>query len=190
MDGCQCCCQFSFPLFNARWKCIKNGATSWWSSSQWCNCTFILIRIGVRSSPKSGASLFKKLVHLYSKIWCIPSTISCILSKIWSSFSSKKSPAIRTPPQFLKNLLKILPSIPAPTLHPYGSFNMWTVQIFHMHAGHLPSLHGDIFLPFFYRILFKSLYLVVIFSLDGSKSHVKIKNKIEIRNVSYDQNEI
>ena len=72
MDGCQCCCQFSFPLFNARWKCIKNGATGWWLSSQWCNCTFILIRIGVRSSPKSGASPCKNLVHHSSKIWCVP----------------------------------------------------------------------------------------------------------------------
>ena len=143
----------------------------------------LLSKIWCISIQKSGASLFKNLVHPLNNLMYPFKNLIIFLFQ-------KKSSTIRTPRQFLKNLLKILPSIPAPTLQPYGSFNMWTVQIFHMCVGHLPSLHGDIFLPFFYRILSKSLYLAVIFSLDGSKSHVKIKNKIEIRNVSYNQNEI
>ena len=68
---------------------------------------------------KSGASLFQKSHHTpFQNLVIFPLNNLVYPFKIWSSFSSKKSPAIRTPPQFLNNLLKILPSIPAPTLHP------------------------------------------------------------------------
>ena len=179
-SGCQCCCQFSFPLFNARWKCIKNGANGWWSSSQWCNCTFILIRISVHSSPKSSASPFKNLVHPSSKIWCIPPfknpiippskiwssfplKIWCILLKIWSSFSSKKvqhdQNSSSVPQESAKN----------PSFH--TCFHLATVEILQYvdypdlsHVCWPLTILAWWYLSFLYRILSKSLYLVMIFS--------------------------
>ena len=133
------------------------------------------------SWSESVSTPLQNLVHLHSKIWCIPpfknpiippskiwssfpSKIWCILLKIWSSFSSKKvqhdQNSSSVPQESAKN----------PSFH--TCFHLATVEILQyvdypdlshvcwpltiLAWWHLPS--------FLYRILSKFLYLVMIFS--------------------------
>ena len=124
----------------------------------------LLSKIWCISIQKSGASLFKNPIIPPSKIWSsFPTKIWCILSKIWSSFSSKKlqhDQNSSVPRESAKNpsfhtcshlaTVGILQYVDCPDL----SHACWPLTI--LAWWYLPS--------FLYRILSKSLYLVMIFS--------------------------
>ena len=85
-------------------------------SKIWC---ISIQKSGASPLQKSGASLFQKSHHTpFQNLVIFPLNNLVYSFKNLIIFLFQKSLAIRTPPQFLNNLLKILPSIPAPTLHP------------------------------------------------------------------------